>query len=70
MHDKSSAALKIIPFLKWHYYFLLVFWIVPKFIRDFFYGLIANNRMKFYKEVCEFIPDLNKRIITSDPKHT
>ena len=70
VYDKSSAALKIIPFLKWYYYFLLIFWIVPKFIRDYIYRLIANNRMKFYKEVCEFIPDLNKRIITSDLKHT
>ena len=24
MHDKSSAALKIIPFLKWQYYFLTI----------------------------------------------
>ncbi|MDG1842582.1 MAG: DCC1-like thiol-disulfide oxidoreductase family protein [Crocinitomicaceae bacterium] len=63
MHDKSSAALKIIPFLKWYYYFLLIFWIVPKFIRDFFYKLIADNRLKFYKDVCEFLPEFNKRII-------
>jgi len=63
IYDRSSAALKIIPFLKWYFYFLCVFWIIPKFIRDHFYDIISKNRLKFYKDVCEFLPELNKRII-------
>ncbi|MAO32858.1 MAG: hypothetical protein CL824_05060 [Crocinitomicaceae bacterium] len=61
--DRSSGVLKIIPFLKWYFSFLLVFWIVPKFIRDYFYNLIAKNRLKIYKDVCSYSPELNKRII-------
>ena len=61
--DRSSGILKIIPFLKWYFSFLLIFWIVPKFIRDFFYNLIAKNRLKIYKDVCSYSPELNKRII-------
>ena len=33
-------------FFKMVFFFLLVFWIVPKFIRDYFYNLIAKNRLK------------------------
>ena len=61
--NRSSGILKIIPFLKWYFSFLLIFWIVPKFIRDFFYNLIAKNRLKIYKDVCSYSPELNKRII-------
>ena len=61
--DRSSGVLKIIPFLKWYFSFLLIFWIFPKFIRDFFYNLIAKNRLKIYKDVCSYSPELNKRII-------
>ena len=61
--DRSSGVLKIIPFLKWYFSFLLIFWIVPKFIRDFFYNIIAKNRLKIYKDVCSYSPELNKRII-------
>ena len=35
MHDKSSAALKIIPFLKWQYYFLLVFGLFQNLLEFF-----------------------------------
>ena len=61
--DRSSGVLKIIPFLKWYFSFLLIFWIFPKFIRDFFYNLIAKNRLKIYKDVCSYSSELNKRII-------
>lgn len=61
--DRSSGVLKIIPFLKWYFSFLLIFWIFPKFIRDYFYNLIAKNRLKIYKDVCSYSPELNKRII-------
>ena len=61
--DRSSGVLKIIPFLKWYFSFLLIFWIFPKFIRDYFYNLIAKHRLKIYKDVCSYSPELNKRII-------
>ena len=51
---KSSAALKIAKELNAAWFLLSVFWIVPKFIRDFFYDIIAKNRYQWFgkKEFC------------------
>lgn len=46
-YSKSTAALKIgqeLKGLKW----LKVFWIVPKFLRDFVYSIISINRYKWF----------------------
>jgi predicted DCC family thiol-disulfide oxidoreductase YuxK len=60
---KSSAALMICKELGGVWKLLIVFTIIPKFIRDFFYNLIAKNRYKFFgkKDVC-MIP--NKEIVS------
>ena len=55
LFSKSKAVLRIIPFLKWYFYPLLIIWLVPNFIRDMFYDLIARNRKRFSK-VCK-LPD-------------
>lgn len=47
LFSKSKAVLKIIPFLKWYFFPLLVFWVIPNFIRDLVYDLIARNRKRF-----------------------
>ncbi|MBM3185094.1 MAG: DUF393 domain-containing protein [Bacteroidetes bacterium] len=46
LFSKSKAVLRIIPFLKWYFYPLLICWLIPNFIRDLFYDLIARNRKK------------------------
>ena len=54
---KSTAALRVckeIKGLKW----LSVFLIVPKFIRDFVYGIIAKYRYKWFGKLEEcFLPN-------------
>lgn len=49
---KSSAALQIVRFLKLKWWFFLIFWIVPWFIRDIFYDIIANIRKKIVPNAC------------------
>ena len=53
-YTKSTAALKVARMLDgaWQFLFLLV--IIPQFIRDFFYDIIANNRYKWFgkKDQC------------------
>jgi predicted DCC family thiol-disulfide oxidoreductase YuxK len=51
--SKSTGALKMFSLLSgWGW--VKIFWIVPKFIRDAVYNLIANNRYKWFgkKEEC------------------
>ena len=52
--QKSSAALRLYNKLPWYWKWTQVFWIVPKFIRDGVYNLIAQNRYRWFgkKEQC------------------
>lgn len=54
LHKKSGAALRLLPHLKWYFFPLYSFWILPRFIRDWGYDLIANNRYKLLgkRETC------------------
>jgi len=58
LFSKSKAILRIIPFLKWYFYPLLIIWLIPNFIRDKVYDLIARNRKRFSK-VCK-LPNPNQ----------
>lgn len=62
---KSTAALKMFQQLK-NRGWVKIFWIVPKFIRDAVYLLIANNRYKWFgkKNECWLpTPDLKERFL-------
>ncbi|MEO7802658.1 MAG: thiol-disulfide oxidoreductase DCC family protein [Ginsengibacter sp.] len=50
---KSSAALHIAKNLRGIYSMLYGFMIVPKFIRDFVYSIIAKNRYKWFGKTNE-----------------
>jgi len=54
VYSKSKAALRIARYLKWPWRFLVIFTIVPAFIRDIFYDIIAKNRYKWFgkKDSC------------------
>lgn len=54
LHSKSTAALRLLPYLKWYWSFLNVFWLIPRFIRDYFYRIIAKYRYKIFNEKCDF----------------
>lgn len=63
---KSSAALRICKNLKGMWKLLYVLLVVPKPLRDFFYGIIAENRYKWFgiKESCMLpSPEERKRFL-------
>jgi len=47
-YQKSTAALKVAKNLRNGWQLFYIFIIVPKFIRDFIYSLIAKNRYKIF----------------------
>lgn len=44
----SSAAIEITKELSWPWRFLSFFRFVPRFVRDWFYRLVARNRLRFF----------------------
>jgi predicted DCC family thiol-disulfide oxidoreductase YuxK len=54
IYRKSSAILKIMNDLGGWGKLLVIFWIIPSFIRDFVYDIVAKNRYKWFgkKESC------------------
>ena len=52
---KSNAAFQILKQFNVWWRFLLIFWIVPRPIRDWGYDFIAKNRHRFFvtKKECE-----------------
>ena len=66
VYTQSSAALRICKYLNggWKLFYGLI--IIPKFIRDFFYNIIARNRYNWFgkKESCMVpTPDLKERFL-------
>lgn len=64
-YTKSTAALRIARHLS-GYSWLPVFMILPKFIRDFFYDLIARNRYRWFgrKDECMMpTPELQSKFL-------
>jgi predicted DCC family thiol-disulfide oxidoreductase YuxK len=49
IHNRSSAILRIVKHLKQPFRSGMIFIIVPKFIRDFFYNIVAKNRHRIIK---------------------
>lgn len=65
-YTKSSAALHIAKNLSGAYPLLFVFMIIPKFIRDWVYGIVAKNRYKWFgkKDQCMIpTPELNDKFL-------
>ena len=52
LYDRSSAALQITRGLKGGYPLLFGFYIIPKFLRDPFYSMIARRRHKIRAGYC------------------
>lgn len=65
-YTQSSAALRIAKHLDGGWKLFYGFIIIPKFIRDFFYNIIARNRYKWYgkKDSCMVpTPELKERFL-------
>lgn len=54
IYYKSSAVLRLCKILGGWYNFLLIFWLVPKPIRDWMYDFVAKNRYRWFgkRESC------------------
>lgn len=53
--EKSTAAMKVFRRLKRPYSWLIIFRIIPRFIRDIGYNFIAKRRTRLAKPYC-FLP--------------
>jgi predicted DCC family thiol-disulfide oxidoreductase YuxK len=65
-YTASTAALRLIKYLPWYWQWTQVFWLIPRFIRDSLYRLIANNRYKWFgkREACMIpSPAVRKRFL-------
>ena len=66
IYYKSTAALKIASYLGFPLNFLVIFLVIPPFIRNWVYDYIAKNRYKWYgkRETCIIpTPELRKKFI-------
>ena len=66
--QRSNAALEITKDMPGLWPVLWVFKLVPSFIRDFFYNIIANNRYKWFGKLdsCRMpTPELRERFLDS-----
>lgn len=62
----STAALRLVKHLPWYWQWAQLFWVVPRFMRDAAYRLIANNRYKWFgkREACMVpSPEVRKRFL-------
>ena len=64
--QRSTAALKLYNKLPWYWKWTQIGWIIPRFIRDGMYDLIARNRYRWFgkREEC-MIPgnDVKERFL-------
>ena len=56
LHERSSAALGLLSYLKFPFPLLKLFVIIPVCWRDWLYNLVAKNRKRFFSNNCS-IPD-------------
>jgi predicted DCC family thiol-disulfide oxidoreductase YuxK len=65
-YTRSTAALRVLNRLPWFWKGLQLFWIVPPFLRNAVYNLIARNRYKWFgkREQCRVpTPDIRSRFL-------
>ena len=67
IYIKSTAAIKIAKCLGFPYYFAVILYLIPPFLRNIIYDFIAKNRYKWYgkKENCMIpTPQLKSRFLS------
>jgi len=60
LYQKSSGALRLLSFIRFPYRLLAVFKLIPKFIRDYVYDMIAKRRHQLSAGFC-MLPTLEQR---------
>lgn len=72
LYTRSSAALRIAASLRFPWSLLAVFFIVPQFLRNFVYDIIARYRYRWFgKRASCFVPEegLRERFVPEPFKH-
>jgi predicted DCC family thiol-disulfide oxidoreductase YuxK len=64
LYSKSTAVLKLLPFLKGYVFVLRLGWLLPRSMRDSVYDFVAKRRQRIFKE-CRVDPRLSKRLLQS-----
>lgn len=65
-YTRSDAALRVATYLRWPWRGLVIFKLIPRYLRDKAYDAIARNRYRWFgmKEVCMLpTPELRARFI-------
>jgi predicted DCC family thiol-disulfide oxidoreductase YuxK len=52
LNSRSTAALKVLNYLKFPFNLGKIGWLCPRFIRDGIYGMIAKRRMRLAPSFC------------------
>lgn len=66
VYKSSTAALRVAMHLRWYWKWAQIFWILPAFIRNALYNVIARNRYKWFgrKEACMIpTPEVKERFL-------
>lgn len=66
IYTRSSAALRIVKRLPFPWPILYIFVVVPKFIRDLFYRILARNRYRWFGKKAECLiptPEIRSRFL-------
>lgn len=66
LFQKSSAVLKVLNSFGWRWKWTLVFWLVPRPLRDGIYDWIAKNRYRWFgkRDACMIpTPELRNRFL-------
>jgi predicted DCC family thiol-disulfide oxidoreductase YuxK len=59
-YNRSTAALKLLTSLNWHWKFFNVFLLIPTSFRDYIYNTIAKNRYRWFGKRKEcYLPNLS-----------
>ena len=67
LYDRSTAALRIARHLRAPWRWGVVFFVVPRVLRDFVYGVVARNRYRWFGKTdqCRLpTPELKARLST------
>jgi predicted DCC family thiol-disulfide oxidoreductase YuxK len=69
LYQKSEAALEIAKYLSGFWKYLAIFRILPTFILNFFYDIVAKNRYRIFgkSDICRMpTPDLKERFLVDN----
>lgn len=64
IYTKSEAIIRVLSLLGPKYALLSIFLLLPTFIRDFFYDLVAKNRYRFWgkRDTCRLPSPAEKKL--------